>query len=56
MRTPSQLEAQRRYETKCQTFIFRLNREKDMDIIEKIKSEPCMTEYFRNLIRRDMGK
>lgn len=56
MRTQSQLEAQRRYEAKCQTFIFRLNREKDADIISKIKSEPCMTEYFRKLIRRDIEK
>lgn len=53
-RTLSTTNAQKKYYSKCRTFIIRLNTEKDVDIIEWLEKQGNKTEYIKELILADM--
>lgn len=55
MVSDAQKEATKRYEKKISTFIFKLRKDKDADVIKKLRSEPSITGYIRELVRRDIG-
>lgn len=53
MTTEAQKRARVKYEAKLDSFILKLNREKDADVIAKLRSVPCITGYIRTLVRED---
>ena len=57
MATEAQKEACRRYYARMKgitrVFMFRLNKERDADVIEKLDSVPNKADYLRELVRKD---
>ena len=55
MQTKAQKRAQAKYDAKMKAqYIFRLNREKDKDILDRLASVPSKQAYIRELILKDI--
>lgn len=54
MVSQAQRAAMKRYEDKLDTFLFKLRKDNDKEIIDRLRSVPCITGYIRSLVRRDI--
>ncbi len=56
--TESQKQAQRRYDAKSKNkwrmFHFKLNKDTDKDIIDKMESQTSIQGYIKELVRKDI--
>lgn len=51
----AQRRAQRKYLTKCKTYILRFRQDNDADVVDKLARVPNVTGYIRGLVRRDLN-
>jgi hypothetical protein len=46
--------SQRKYQSKCKTYILRFRRDKDKDIIDRLERAQNKTDYVRQLVQDDI--
>lgn len=55
--TPALIKAQKKYnKEKTKSFILKLNRQADADVIERLEQAENKQGYIKNLIRKDIKK